>query len=46
MSLFLCEGIDRTGAIVRCTLRACGYGAAKTLFFNLHGIQPTHITKK
>ena len=46
MSLFLCEGIDRTGAIVRCMLRASGYGAAKTLFFNLHGIQPTHITKK
>ena len=46
MSLFLCEGIDRTGAIVRCTLRACGYGAAKTLFFNLHGIQPTQITKQ
>jgi hypothetical protein len=46
MSLFLCEGIDRTGAIVRCTLRACGYGDAKTRFFQTHGILATHITKQ
>jgi hypothetical protein len=46
MSLFLCEGIDRTGAIVRCTLRASGYGDAKTLFFQTHVILATHITKQ
>jgi hypothetical protein len=43
---YLCEGLDRTGRLVRCTLRASGYGDAKTRFFNLHGTQATHITKQ
>ena len=46
MKVFLCEGIDRDGVVVRSLLRASGFGAAKTIFFQTHGIQATHITPK